>query len=88
MTTSTITTTEAPLLIQPESKKIEELIPSYGKYKVFLWEFETPIKWVNVFFITLWHALAVWTLITRPFWHHWSLVFYCKLHFICQNYNI
>lgn len=71
MTTYTITTTET-------TSKLEKPLPTYGKYKFYKWEFETPIKWINVVLIAVWHAVSIWALFAYPFWNHWGLVVYGK----------
>ncbi|XP_023020550.1 acyl-CoA Delta-9 desaturase [Leptinotarsa decemlineata] len=70
MTTSTLTKTETvskPLQVNLASKETEKPIPNYPKYKFLKWEFETPIIWVNVFFITLYHIIGVYGFVTHPF---------------------
>lgn len=56
--------------------KPEELRKDNEKYKFLIWEFETPIKWMNVFFFAVWHIISVWALYNYPFWNHWGLVIY------------
>ncbi|CAG9865131.1 unnamed protein product [Phyllotreta striolata] len=46
--------------------KQEKPLPSYDKYPFLIWEFETPIIWSNVIFITLWHLIAVYYFIHYP----------------------
>lgn len=78
MTTCTITETEASVSIQPILSEPKEYASEYGKYKFFIWDFETRVKWLNVFFVTLWHIIAVWALFKYPFWNHWGLLLYGK----------
>ncbi|XP_056640409.1 stearoyl-CoA desaturase 5-like [Diorhabda sublineata] len=54
----------------------EKLIRVYGKYKFLLWEFETPIIWYSVFFITIWHILSVYFVAIYPFPEKMPLTIY------------
>ncbi|XP_057658663.1 acyl-CoA Delta-9 desaturase-like [Diorhabda carinulata] len=59
-----------------KSENEEKPIRYYEKYKVWLWEFETPIIWYSVFFIVLWHILAVYVVLTYPLTEKISLALY------------
>lgn len=61
----------------PKNNPVEEKpIRVYGKYKFLFWEFETPIIWYSVFFITMWHILSIYFLMTYPYSENISLIIY------------
>lgn len=71
------TDTGIPKIDNKIQKKTEKDIPHYEKYKFLFWEFETPVIWTSVFFITAWHVLAVYLFVTHDFTHY-GIIIYCK----------
>ncbi|XP_072400093.1 acyl-CoA Delta-9 desaturase-like [Diabrotica undecimpunctata] len=62
-----------------ENIKNEKPLPHYEKYKFLFWEFETPVIWVSVFFIALWHLLSVYMVCTFPLFDKIPLVIYATV---------
>ncbi|KAG5889222.1 hypothetical protein JTB14_018645 [Gonioctena quinquepunctata] len=80
MTTTTVTKTDAvekTTKLKLSLNETEKLTTVYPKYKFHKWEFETPVIWTSVFFITVWHVIAVYyAFITLPYLGKPGLVIY------------